>query len=75
VNLVNVERLREIAEVEFADIVAETFVPDVNELRIILSDGSFVDVWFSPKTFRLIQLPLGATCGRWKNISARQRAL
>jgi hypothetical protein len=48
-NLVDVERLREIAEMEFTDIVAEAFVPDVNELRIILNDGSFVDVWFSLK--------------------------
>jgi len=51
VNPVDVERLREIAEVEFADIVLEAFVPDINELRIILSDGSFVDVWFSLKLF------------------------
>ncbi len=48
-SLVDVERLRGIAEVEFADIVVEAFVPDVNELRIILTDGSFVDVWFSLK--------------------------
>ncbi len=47
--LVDVERLREIAEVEFADIVVEAYVPDLNELRIILTDGSFVDVWFSLK--------------------------
>jgi len=45
--LVDVKRLREIAEVEFADIAVETFIPDVNELRVILTDGSFVDVWFS----------------------------
>jgi len=49
VSLVDVERLREIAEVEFADIVAEASIPGINELRIILSDGSFVDVWFSLK--------------------------
>lgn len=48
-SLVDVERLREIAEVEFADIVVEAFVPDVNELRVILTDDSFVDVWFSLK--------------------------
>ena len=48
-SLVDVERLGEIAEVEFADIVTQASVPDVNELRIILSDGSFVDVWFSLK--------------------------
>ncbi len=46
---VDVKRLREIAEIEFADIVAEVLVPDINELRIILTDGSFVDVWFSLK--------------------------
>ncbi len=48
-NLVDIERLREIAELEFADIVVETFTPDVNELRIILVDGSFIDIWFSLK--------------------------
>jgi hypothetical protein len=48
-SLVDVKRLREVAEVEFADIVVEAFVPDVNELRVILTDGSFVDVWFSLK--------------------------
>lgn len=48
-SLVDVGRLREIAEVEFADIVAEAFIPDANELRVILTDGSFVDVWFSLK--------------------------
>jgi hypothetical protein len=47
--LVDIERLREIAEEEFADIVVEAFIPDVNELRLILRDGSFVDVWFSLK--------------------------
>ena len=26
-----------------------TFIPDINELRIILTDESFVDVWFSLK--------------------------
>jgi Family of unknown function (DUF6516) len=49
VSLVDVERLREIAEVEFADIVVEAIIPDINELRMILTDGSFVDVWFSLK--------------------------
>lgn len=46
---VDVGRLREIAEVEFTDIVKEAIFPDANELRIILNDGSFVDVWFSLK--------------------------
>jgi Family of unknown function (DUF6516) len=49
VSLTDVERLREIAQVEFADIVVEAIIPNINELRIILTDGSFVDVWFSLK--------------------------
>lgn len=34
--LVNISRLREIAEVEFGEIVVDTDSPDLNELRIIL---------------------------------------
>jgi hypothetical protein len=48
-SLVDVERLCEIAQVEFADIVVEGSVPDLNELRLILVDGSFIDIWFSLK--------------------------
>jgi hypothetical protein len=48
-SLVDVEQLREIAEVEFADSVVEAFATDINEPRIVLKDGSFVDVWFSLK--------------------------
>ena len=46
---VDVERLREIAEVEYADIVGATKIPDINELRSIFKDGSFMDVWYSLK--------------------------
>jgi hypothetical protein len=46
---IDVKRLREIAETEFADIVVEVLAPGINELRIILTDGSLVDVWFSLK--------------------------
>ena len=46
---VDLDRLREIAEVEFADIVEHAYSPDLNQLRIILADGSFVDLWFSLK--------------------------
>ena len=44
---IDLDRLREVAEVEFADIVEHVYSPDLNELRIILTDGSFVDLWFS----------------------------
>jgi hypothetical protein len=49
VKFVDLNRLREIAEVEFADIVEHAYSPDLNQLRIILADGSFVDLWFSLK--------------------------
>lgn len=45
--LVDTERLCKIAEVEFSDVVTEVLLPDLNEMRIILCDGSFVDVWIS----------------------------
>ncbi|MBE0411516.1 MAG: hypothetical protein IBX69_17465 [Anaerolineales bacterium] len=44
---VDIARLREIAEVEFTAIVEDGIILDINELRIILIDGSFVDVWYS----------------------------
>ena len=47
--LVDMRLLCEIAETEFSDIVVETLVPGPNELRIILADNSFLDVWFSLK--------------------------
>lgn len=47
--LLDTAHLREIAEIEFSDIVIEALVPDVNALRIVLTDGSFVDVWHSLK--------------------------
>jgi len=43
--VIDVHRLREIAEVEFDAVVLEAYVPDLNELRIFIQDGSFVDVW------------------------------
>ncbi|MFO7917607.1 MAG: DUF6516 family protein [Anaerolineae bacterium] len=46
-SLVDIERLAEIAAVEFSDIVAETLIPGVNKLRIVLDDGSFMDIWYS----------------------------
>lgn len=48
-SIVDIARLQEIAEVEFASVVVEAYTSDLNELRIILKDGSFVDVWFSLK--------------------------
>jgi len=44
VSLVDIEQLREMTQVEFVGIVVEAIIPDNNELRIMLTDGSFVDV-------------------------------
>jgi len=45
----NLRRLRQIAEVEFVDIVVDVWVPDVNTMRVMLRDGSYIDVWYSLK--------------------------
>ncbi|MEW6002144.1 MAG: DUF6516 family protein [Nitrospirota bacterium] len=47
--IIDVRRLKEIVEIEFSDIVEDAIITDINELRIILIDGSFVDVWHSLK--------------------------
>ncbi|HHW44826.1 MAG TPA: hypothetical protein GXX25_13685 [Desulfotomaculum sp.] len=39
----------EIAEVEYYDIVEGAYSPGPNEMRIILIDGSIIDIWFSLK--------------------------
>lgn len=44
----NISHLAEIVQVEFADLVVHVS-PGLNEMRIVLTDGSFVDVWFSLK--------------------------
>lgn len=45
----DVRRLKEIAEVEFGDVVEVVIIEDINQLRIILKDGSYADVWYSLK--------------------------
>jgi len=47
--IIDIKELKEIAEIEFSDIVEDVVLPDINELRIILIDGSFIDIWFSLK--------------------------
>ena len=47
--LVDVKKLKEIAEVEFDEFVLDVEVIDINELRITLRENSFIEVWFSLK--------------------------
>lgn len=44
--MVNIDKLTQIAEIEFSDIV-EYVIPGLNKMRIILKDGSFIDIWYS----------------------------
>lgn len=46
--IIQVEVLKEIAEVEFSDNVVEVFT-GLNTMRIIFTDESYCDVWFSLK--------------------------
>ena len=36
---IDVDHLKEIAEIEFSDLVLEAFIPDMNQLRIILLEA------------------------------------
>jgi len=47
--IIDTKKLKDIAEVEFNDIVVDVILTDLNELRIILVEGSFIDIWFSLK--------------------------
>ena len=46
-NFISASQLEAVAQLEFADIVRETILYDVNSLRIILNDNSYIDLWFS----------------------------
>lgn len=48
-SVVDINHLAEIASVEYKDIVIDTSSEELNYLRIVLVDGSFIDVWFSLK--------------------------
>ncbi len=47
--IIDLLRLKDIAEIEFNDIVKDVILLDLNAFRIILRDESFVDVWYSLK--------------------------
>ena len=46
--IVPIDNLKEIAEVEFSNIVIEVLT-DLNTMRIIFLDESYCDIWFSLK--------------------------
>ncbi len=47
--IIDTKKLKDIAEIEFDKIVEDVILSDINELRIVLIDGSFIDIWFSLK--------------------------
>lgn len=56
-SVVDIERLREIAEVEFVELVTEAIIPDANELRIL---RQFCRSLVFVEVARAVQLSLGA---------------
>ena len=47
--IVDAGKLKDIAEIEFHEIVEDVIISDINEIRIVLKDESFIDIWFSLK--------------------------
>jgi len=47
--IVNLRTLKDIAEIEYGSIVEYTVITDINTMRILFYDGSYLDVWFSLK--------------------------
>ena len=41
--IVDIEKLKDIIEIEFGEIVEDVVLSDINELRIALIDGSFIE--------------------------------
>lgn len=47
--LVDMIQLKDIAGIEYGDVVEDVLITDINQMRIFLKDDSFVDVWYSLK--------------------------
>lgn len=45
--MVNFSLLKTIIETEFSDIVVQVNVTQLNEIRVILRDNSFIEIWYS----------------------------
>ena len=43
------EIIKKDIEIDFSDIIDEIEISEINEMRIILKDETFIDVWFSLK--------------------------
>lgn len=49
--MIDLGKLKEIIEIDFADIIDDVSINHINEMRIFLIDETFVDIWFSLKLF------------------------
>jgi hypothetical protein len=45
----DIYKLRDIAEIEFSDIISTVIIKDINEINMILYEDSFINLWFSLK--------------------------
>lgn len=47
--MIDIFKLKNIVLNEFADIIGSVNVSDFNQMRILLQEDSFVEIWFSPR--------------------------
>jgi len=47
--MVDLYKLKSVIETDFSQVIEEIEIKEINELRIILADGSFIDIWYSLK--------------------------
>ena len=45
--IVDLNKISDLVEIEFADLITDVIVTDLNAQRIVIVDGSFIDVWYS----------------------------
>jgi len=45
-NVIDIDKLAQISEIEFSDIVEDT-ISGLNRMRIFLRDSTFIDIWYS----------------------------
>ena len=47
--MINLLAIKKTIEIDFADIIIDVLIKDINEMRIIFIDDTFLDIWFSLK--------------------------
>jgi len=45
----DLKRIKSIIEIDYQDIIDRIIINEINEMRIILKDETFIDIWYSLK--------------------------